>query len=188
MIICVYNLEDIKEPQQRVRDAAQLTREKLKDKLDHCGMEAMYTLKFEKFGYKPLEHNLPENLGEQIDISLTAMATYAAARHLIEGFPKSVSGGLRLNPGARGGRDIESICPGVVEAEVFAAVTPGNNSKLKRDIEKMYYKSKAAHRFVFFYSPMKPYINGGRQCALEKRYQPLARRVQVRSLERREVM
>lgn len=42
------------------------------------------------------------------------------------------SGGFRLNLGAAAGTDIESVTPGEVAAETFAAVNPSNNQSLTR--------------------------------------------------------
>ena len=42
--------------------------------------------------------------------------------------------------------------PGLVAAEVFAAVSPANNGKLRKDAQRVD-ETRAEHRFVFFYSP-----------------------------------
>lgn len=68
-----------------------------------------------------------------------------------------------VNLGTAGGRDIESNKGGGVAAEVFASVSPKNNQKLKKDLEKLS-KSNAKLRYVFF---MCPSYSKGRQEKLE---------------------
>ena len=157
----VNNPCQIERLQQRVRNAARHTRAAL-DALSTDPMEALYMIRFNEFGHHPLEDR-PLNLIEQLNQTSTIMASLAAARHLLERFPNC--GGLRLNPGARRGRDIESISLNeegfhLVEAEVFAAVDPANNDKLNKDIARLA-GSKAECRFVFFYCPG---ISPGLQC------------------------
>ena len=172
----VHSLYQLEYLQDQVRNAAQQVRAKL-DTLSTDPLEALYVLKFEEFGYHPLnQHQL--NLIEQLNQTFTVMVSLAAARHLITWFPQS--GGLRLNLGAARGRDIESIRPDELEAEVFAAVNPKNNRKLEKDIQRLA-ESVAANRYVFFYSPS---YCPGRQCELE---QP-GSNVQVWALGRREIM
>ena len=176
----VHSLGQIQSLQKDVRDAARLARQNLKA-LHADPMEALYKLKFEPFGYDPLKgHQL--NLIEQLNQSFTVMASLAAAQHLIKWFPhpQSQSGGLRLNLGTASGRDIESIRPNVVAAEVFTAVTPSNNGKLKKDIQRLD-GSHAVNRYVFFYAPTH---NPGRQHDLE----PPGSGVQVWALGQHEIM
>jgi hypothetical protein len=51
-----------------------------------------------------------------------------------------------------GGRDIESVAPDCVAAEVFSATRPTSNQKLKKDIARLS-ADPARHRYVFFASP-----------------------------------
>jgi hypothetical protein len=76
----------------------------------------------------------------------------AAARWLI-GEHKDADGFL-LAPGAYAALklDIMSVKPGLVGAEVFAAVLPNNNNKLQRDLAKLAPRLEE-HRYVFFLSP-----------------------------------
>lgn len=106
------------------------------------------------------------------------MASLAAARHLLDWFPDC--GGLRLHLGTSRGRDIESIRPDVVEAEVFAAVDPNNDDKINKDIGRLA-ESNANNLYVFFYSPG---YRVGRRCDLELP----DTRVRVWALDRAEVM
>ena len=60
---------------------------------------------------------------------------------------------LILNLGTSKGLDIESPqCDGI-GAEVFAAVNPNNNNKLKNDCEKISARSGITHKYVFFMCP-----------------------------------
>jgi len=71
--------------------------------------------------------------------------------------------GFRLALGACSGRDIQSVEPDFVAAEVFSATRPSSNQKLKKDIARLK-PDTALHRYVFFAAPNhKP----GRQPDLE---------------------
>ena len=157
----VNNNADIKNLQQSVREASAQTRAAL-DELPADPMAALHTLRFNQYGRHPLEDR-PLNLIEQFNQTSTIMASLAAARHLLDWFPDC--GGLRLHLGTSSGRDIESIRPDVVEAEVFAAVDPNNADKMNKDIGRLA-ESNAKHRYVFFYSPLYE-ANAGRQPGLE---------------------
>jgi hypothetical protein len=71
--------------------------------------------------------------------------------------------GFRLALATCAGRDIESVEPNLVAAEVFSATHPGSNQKLKKDI-KCLAAVPAQHRYVFFAAPKH---SSGRQTALE---------------------
>ena len=112
-------------------------------------MEALRAMKFEQIGFNPLD-GTPLNLIEQLNQTFHDLASFAAASYLLEHFPQCA--GLRLAPQFKAGSDIVSIMPGLVAAEVFAAVRPVNNGKLRKDAQRVE-KTSAEHRFVFFYSP-----------------------------------
>lgn len=59
---------------------------------------------------------------------------------------------LSLNLGTSSGFDIQTPEGGGIAAEVFAAVTPQNNRKLAKDIEKVS-AADAKNRYVLFMSP-----------------------------------
>ena len=144
----VHSLNDIRNLQEKVRKQAQCTREEL-NKLNPDGMEAFYRIKFENYGYHPLENRRFDFI-EQLNQTFTIIASLAAAEKLMKWFPNC--GGLRLNLGESPGRDIESICPDVVEAEIFTVKNLRNNRKLKDEIKSLT-ESSAAKRYVFFFSP-----------------------------------
>ena len=94
--------------QNKVSSAAHLTRVEL-HKLPADPMEALYGVKFKKYGYHYLKDDRLD-LVEQLNQSFTVMASLAAARRLLSKFPDC--GGLRLNLATTRGWDIESIRPG----------------------------------------------------------------------------
>jgi hypothetical protein len=91
-------------------------------------------------------------LAEQIDQQATYETAAAALGVLLARHPGR---SWDRAPGAHGsGPDIQST-DGQVVAEVFAAVHPLNNGKLKKDLGKLA-RSSAPHRYVFFRSPQVP--------------------------------
>ena len=70
---------------------------------------------------------------------------------------------FKLNLGTASGSDIESEC-GELAGEIFAAVAPTSNQKLKKDINKVL-ATNARLKFVFF---MCPNFELGRQPKLER--------------------
>ena len=173
------NIEEIEALRKQIRHAAQHARIAL-GSLISDPMEALYTLKFDKFGRDPLK-NSADNLIEQLNQTFTIMATLAAARHLYCRFSGLKE--LKLNPGNRRGWDIESIDSNEINAEVFTAVKPNNNGKLRRDVDNLKNTSKAKCRFVFFYCPNQA---SGRRVDLEKQYS--SGMVQIWALEKHEVI
>jgi len=74
---------------------------------------------------------------------------------LLERHPEA--GGFNLAPGAHAAQplDIMSVVPGLIGAEIFAAVTPANNQKLSTDLAKLRNRPER-HRYVVFMSPRHP--------------------------------
>ena len=157
----VHNFDDIQNLRDVVRQRAQLARDELGN-LNPVGMEASYRIKFSDCGYHPLENRRLDFI-EQLNQTFTYMASFAAARKLMQWFPNCP--GLRLNLGTRGGWDIESIGSCLVHAEVFTAKDPRNNNKLAKDIKRLQSRSNADHRYVFFFVPS---YDAGRQHDLER--------------------
>ena len=122
----------------------------------------LYGLKFDAIGCDPLNPERPLNLVEQLNQTFTYLASFKAVEQLFQLHPNL--GPYKLNLGARAGSDIESIPPGNLAAEVFAAVNPSNNKKLSKDIDKVA-KSKAVHKYVFF---MCPGFQSGRQVRYDR--------------------
>ena len=176
--INIRNRDDIRRLQEKVRKQAKRTRDELKN-LNPEGMEALYAIKFCDLGYHPSEDRRLDFI-EQINQTFTFMVSLAAAAKLIDWFP--CCDGLRLNLGATSGRDIESISPNVVEAEVFSAKHPRNANKLKKDIDRLS-TSSAANQYVFFFAPSH---QAGQQPELEQRYPDT--KAQIWALGREEIM
>ena len=112
------------------------------------GMPALRRIKFEAVGYDPLDEQRRLNLIEQVNQSLTYLVSLRAVEFLLREHPDRAA--FRLNLGTAGGWDVEST-DGTVVAEVFAAVTPDNNEKLRKDVKKVA-ESEAPHRYVFYAS------------------------------------
>jgi len=107
-------------------------------------------MKFEEIGCDPLDTSRKLNLIEQVNQTFTYMASLKAAEYLLNHHPELKS--LTLNLGTRSGWDIEADETGGLVAEVFAAVHPGNNRKLDKDIQKVA-AAEAEYRYVFFMCP-----------------------------------
>jgi len=92
----------------------------------------------------------PLNVVEQLNQTFTILVTLRAIERLIELHPEAA--GFRLALGTSSGRDIESVKPDLVAAEVFSATRPTSNQKLKKDIARLS-SDAARHRYVFFAAP-----------------------------------
>ncbi|MGC2208479.1 MAG: hypothetical protein WA532_00080 [Candidatus Korobacteraceae bacterium] len=117
-------------------------------------LDMLRRMKFNAVGFHPIKgHAL--NVVEQINQTWTFAVAIAAARQLLLLHPNA--GGFRLAPGAHAclALDIMSEVDGMVGAETFAAVAPGNNGKLEADLCKLAARSEK-HRYVFFMSPGYP--------------------------------
>ncbi|MBQ4811111.1 hypothetical protein J8M20_07175 [Pseudoalteromonas luteoviolacea] len=127
--------------------------------------QVAYTLfskmKFGGVGFDPLDTERELNVLEQINQSFTYLASFNALEVIFELHPELAP--LTLNLGTASGSDIESNC-GTLAAEVFASVTPTNNQKLKKDIDKVAATS-AKQKYVFFMCPNFEY---GRQMNFER--------------------
>ncbi|MDY8111077.1 hypothetical protein U0C82_18295 [Fulvimarina sp. 2208YS6-2-32] len=124
---------------------------------DGSPMDLLRAMKFETIGFHPVaDHAL--NVVEQINQTFTYAVALAAARTLLVRHPDA--GGFVLAPGAHMSRplDIMSETDGLVGAETFAAVTPGNNGKLAADLAKLASRPER-YRYVFFASPRFPGTN-----------------------------
>jgi|SRR5713101_6593010 len=119
--------------------------------LDINSLKLFRLMKFEAFGFHPIDAR-EINLIEQINQTWSYIAALVAARWLLA--KHEDSGGFDLAPGAHAATrlDIMSKNRGLVGAEVFAAVRPENNKKLKKDLDKLA-RHNETHRYVFFLSP-----------------------------------
>jgi hypothetical protein len=117
-------------------------------------------LRFDLVGCDPLTGE-PLNVVEQLNQTFTILVTLRAVERLIELHPDA--GGFRLALGARSDRDVESVTPHLVAAEIFAATRPESNQKLKKDIARLS-TDPARFRYVFLAAPNDA---PGRQTLLE---------------------
>jgi hypothetical protein len=97
-------------------------------------MALLKALRFEMVGHDPLTGE-PLNVVEQLNQTFTILVSLRAIERLIELHPEA--GGFRLALGTSSGRDIESVVPNCVAAEVFSATRPTSNQKLKKDIARL---------------------------------------------------
>jgi hypothetical protein len=96
-------------------------------------LDAFARLRFEPIGHHPIQDRAL-NMVEQLNQTFTCLASLRATAWILTRHPEC--GPLRLNLGTASGSDIEAI-DGSLAAETFAAVTPTNNDKLRRDIRKV---------------------------------------------------
>ena len=112
-------------------------------------IELLRALRFEPVGHDPLT-NEPLNVVEQLNQTFTILVSLRAAESLIGMYPHA--GGFQLALATSSGRDIESVVPDLVAAEVFSATHPSRNQKLKKDIARLA-ADPARFRYVFFAAP-----------------------------------
>jgi hypothetical protein len=154
MIRTVRTTEEIDAALSKVGETAAHARAALRDLPDNP-LAALTRLKFDPGGAHPLRMR-PLNVVEQINQKFTYLVALRAARLLLEWHADAH--GLQLAPGAHGPKgslDIESLTPGLIGAETFAAVRPENNKKLRTDLAKLADRPEP-HRYVFFMSPVFP--------------------------------
>jgi len=112
-------------------------------------LELLNALRFQTVGHDPLTGDAL-NVIEQLNQTFTILVSLRAVEWLIEAHPNA--NGFRLALATCSGRDIESIEPNLVAAEVFSATHPGSNRKLAKDMARLAADS-ARHRYVFFAAP-----------------------------------
>lgn len=112
-------------------------------------LEVLHTLRFTEFGMHPTETR-KLNFIEQLNQTFSVLVTLTAAESVFERIEGH--GGLQLNLGTSSGRDVCGVSPDVIEVETIAAVSPSNNYKLKKDINRLQ-KSAAEYRWIFYYAP-----------------------------------
>jgi hypothetical protein len=115
-------------------------------------IEVLSLFKFTELGYDPLVHGRRLNFIEQVNQSFTVLASLKAAHHL---FATTDAASIKMNLGPHKGFDLE-VSDGSASvfgvAEVFAAVSPNNNSKLKKDVDRVRASSLPLRR-VYFLAP-----------------------------------
>jgi hypothetical protein len=149
--ITLHKSEDIESYMEDLHSSAEEAQMKLAEISEYASpLEFLYRIKFEGIGCDPFNSQRALNLIEQVNQTFTYLATLKAAKMLFTWHSGLAS--LNLNLGTQSGTDIESDYDGGISAEVFAAVTPTSNEKLKKDIKKVS-RSQAGHKYVFFICP-----------------------------------
>lgn len=160
-----FTVNDIKELEQLERklyESMNNTLLQISSEINASTSQRLFAkMKFGGVGFDPLNSNRELNIIEQIKQSFTYLASFYALEVLFTEYSELAPFGLNL--GTASGSDIESEC-GELAAEVFASVTPTNNQKLKKDIDKVS-GTEARLKFVFFICPN---FVLGRQLQLER--------------------
>ena len=149
--ITLRSIKDARTRKAALAVSADQTKSRLMTLLERMEpMELLKEIKFGKAGFDPLDADRDLNLIEQLNQTFTYLASFDAAIHVFREHPEITQ--LTLNLGTQSGSDIESDAAGGIAAEVFAAVTPTNNEKLKKDLAKVS-KTNVKHKYVFFACP-----------------------------------
>lgn len=149
-----------------IRAAAERTVRSLRDILanETESLQVLRLMKFSGIGHHPTEDR-PLNIIEQINQTFTYLASAEAARWVLLQHP--LTQGVRLNLGTHSGLDLESVAPGMVAAEIFAATHPNSNDKVRKDVARLIDQAPHhAHRYVFFSCPEFKTLD--RQSAFER--------------------
>lgn len=160
----ILSAQDLDQVLRSLRFAADRTVLALGDILanERDSLQVLAKMKFQEIGHHPADDR-PLNIVEQVNQTFTYLVTLEAARWLLLQHPGC--GGLNINLGTNAGLDLESIEPGFIAAEAFAATHPRSNDKLRKDVARLVEKAPdAEHRYVFFSCPEYP---SGRQVKLE---------------------
>ena len=146
----VNNIKELEELEQKLYESMDKTLSQISSEItSNCSHTLFSKMKFGGVGFDPLNPDRELNIIEQINQSFTYLASFYALEVLFTKYRELAP--FRLNLGTASGSDIESECGGLT-AEVFASVTPTNNQKLKKDIDKVL-QTNANLKFVFFICP-----------------------------------
>lgn len=157
----IYSFSELMDLESRVIESMNKASSQIATKLSAKDSQTLFSkMKFGGVGYDPLNPDRELNLIEQINQSFTYLASFYALEVLFSSHSNLAP--FKLNLGTAPGSDIESVC-GQLAAEVFASVTPTNNQKLRKDIDKVS-KTDAAFKYAFF---MCPGFELGRQTKFE---------------------
>lgn len=158
----VNNINELEQLEQKLYESMDKSLLQMNSEINSDSSQTLFSkMKFDGIGFDPLDSDRALNIIEQINQSFTYLASFYALEILFTEYPELAP--FRLNLGTAPGSDIESEC-GELAAEVFAAVAPTSNQKLKKDINKVI-KTDARLKFVFF---MCPNFELGRQAKLER--------------------
>src|SRR5437762_709835 len=119
----IRSVQDVEALRAQVLDGAERTATWLR-KFSGGAMELLTSLRFQTVGHDPLTGE-SLNVIEQLNQTFTILVSLKAVEQLIEMHPEA--NGFRLALGTSSGRDIESVQPNLVAAEVFSATSPASN-------------------------------------------------------------
>lgn len=158
----VNDINELEQFEQKLYESMDKTLLQINPNVSSISSQTLFSkMKFSGIGFDPLDSNRPLNIIGQINQSFTYLASFYALEVLFTEYPELAP--FQLNLGTAPGSDIESECGGLA-AEVFAAVAPTSNQKLKKDINKVL-ATDVKLKFVFFICPN---FELGRQPQLEK--------------------
>lgn len=158
----VNDINELKQLELKLYESMDKTLLQISNEINENTLQGLFSkMKFGGIGFDPLDSKRELNIVEQINQSFTYLASFYALEILFTEYPYLAP--FKLNLGTAPGSDIESEC-GSLAAEVFAAVSPSSNLKLKKDINKVL-NTNAELKFVFF---MCPNFELGRQPKLER--------------------
>lgn len=158
----VNDISELKQLEQKLYKSMDETLSQISFEIGLNSSQTLFSkMKFGGIGFDPLDSKRELNIVEQINQSFTYLASFYALEVIFTVYPELAP--FRLNLGTAPGSDIESEC-GSLAAEVFAAVSPSSNQKLKKDINKVL-ETDAKLKLVFF---MCPNFELGRQPKLER--------------------
>ena len=146
----VNNIKELGQLEKKLYESMDETLSQISSEIGLNSSQTLFSkMKFGGIGFDPLDSKRKLNIVEQINQSFTYLASFYALEILFIEYPELAP--FRLNLGTAPGSDIESEC-GELAAEVFAAVAPTSNQKLKKDINKVL-ETNAKLKFVFFMCP-----------------------------------
>lgn len=161
-ILTVYSIAGLKDLENKVLESMNKSATQIVSEISTTDPQSLFSkMKFGGIGYDPLDPDRELNLIEQINQSFTYLASFYALEVLFSSHLDLAP--FKLNLGTAPGSDIESEC-GQLAAEVFASVTPTNNQKLKKDVDKVS-KTDASFKYAFFTCPG---FEPGRQTRFER--------------------
>lgn len=148
---------DLQPLEDQIQKIASVTVNKLADflasEVNHNALRVLAELRFSKTGTDPLISDSPLNLVEQLNQAFTVLTSIRAAKHM---FATMKISRITMNLGPHKGTDLEAFNDQdqiIAVAEVFAAVKPSSNNKLRDDIERVRVCNTTS-RSVYFISPI----------------------------------
>lgn len=111
------------------------------------GMDFLKQVKFSQCGYDPL-FDEPINFIEQVNQTFTYLVCLSAVDILLCQDPLQR---FYVNFGTQAGFDIVSEDESII-CECFAATAPDSNSKLERDVKRVYENTDALKKYVIYYA------------------------------------